>query len=273
MTDRIRPPAVAGHFYPDDAGDLVAVVDECLAGVPDEARRCRGAIAPHAGLVYSGACAGHVFGRLAIPRTVVVIAPNHTGRCRSPGASLWRAGAFDTPLGAVPIDEVFAAALEDACDLVAHDPVAHRDEHAIEVELPFLRRRASDAAIVPLVLAWDDWARSERLAAALANVVRAAERDVLLVASSDMTHYEPAAGAERKDRQALAAIQALDGRGLLEACRRERISMCGRAPAAVVVEAARRLGATQAEVVDYRHSGWVTGSDAEVVAYAGVLVA
>jgi AmmeMemoRadiSam system protein B len=268
-----RPPAVAGYFYPDDPTELRQLVAECMEDASEPApRRPVAAIAPHAGLTYSGKCAGAVFGRLVWPRTMVILAPNHTGICTSPGASLWRSGAFETPLGAVAIDDTFAAALEDACDLVAHDPAAHRDEHAIEVELPFVAARAPETTIVPLVIAWDDWERSETLAAALATLVTARADDVFLLASSDMNHYEAAGVAARKDAQAFTAIEALDGRGLLEVCARERITMCGRVPAAIVLEAARRLGAASARVVDYRHSGLVSGSDSSVVSYAGVVI-
>lgn len=130
---------------------------------------------------------------------------------------------------------------------------------------------------MPIVIAWTDWPRSEELADALAETVAARRSvapgsDVLLIASSDMSHNEGAPEAERKDRLTLAAIERLDGQALLEVCERERISMCGRAPAAVVLEAARRLGASDAEVIDYRHSGWVSGRDDDVVSYAGVLI-
>ena len=227
--------------------------------------------------MYSGACAGAVFGRVALPKTIVILAPNHTGLCESPGASLWRSGVFETPLGPVSIDETFAAALESTCDLVAHDPAAHRDEHAIEVELPFIAVCSPQSTIVPIVIDWSDWPRSEQLAAALfetATAVRDAgggADDVLFLASSDMTHYESVEVAARKDGLAFEAIEALDGCGLLDVCGREQITMCGRVPAAIVLEIARRLGATSAEVVDYRHSGLVTGSNRSVVSYAGVL--
>jgi hypothetical protein len=267
-----RPPAVAGYFYPKDPVELRRLVADCLDGVDERPRACVAGIAPHAGLMYSGKCAGAVFGRLSLPQTIVILAPNHTGICESPGASLWRFGAFEIPLGDIAIDETFASALESACDLVAHDPAAHRDEHAIEVELPFIAIRAPETKIVPLVIAWTDWERSETLAAALATLVTASRDDVLLLASSDMTHYEAADIAARKDALAFNAIEALDGRALLEICARERITMCGRVPAAIVVEAARRLGATSAHVVDYRHSGMVSGSNSGVVSYAGVLI-
>lgn len=267
-----RAAAVAGSYYPKEPEALRLAIAECLAEVPQEDRRCRACVVPHAGLLYSGKCAGAVFGRLAIPPTVVIVGPNHSGRLRSPGASLWRSGTFETPLGPVAVDETFGAVLERTCDRVAHDPLAHRAEHAIEVELPFLRVLAPASAIVPIVLAWDRWQDSRALAGALAAAVMSAAHDVLLIASSDFTHFESAESAGRKDRRALAAIERLDGRTLLEVCRRENITMCGRSAASVVVEAARQLGATAAEVVDYRHSGWVTGDDAMVVSYAGVLI-
>jgi AmmeMemoRadiSam system protein B len=172
----------------------------------------------------------------------------------------------------VPVAARFAEALAARCALVQHDPAAHVREHAVEVELPFLAVLAPDSAIVPIVLAWDDWAHCKELADALAAVAREWPDDVLIVASSDMTHYEPAARAQQKDRIALEAIERLDGAALLEACDRHNITMCGRGPAAAAIEAARQLGAVRAELVDYRHSGMVTGDDSSVVAYAGVVV-
>ena len=214
-----------------------------------------------------------MFARVAVPALVVILAPNHTGVCRADGGvSLWEDGAFRTPLGDVPVDAKLAAALRAASPLVAVDHDAHRGEHAIEVELPFLQLTRPDARIVPLVLAWDAWEPARQLGEALARLVRAAAEPVLLVASSDLTHYEPAAVAERKDARALEAVTALDGAELLARCRRERISMCGRGPAAVVLAAAQALGARRAEVVDYRHSGWASGDTTRVVGYAGVVI-
>ncbi len=272
MTD-IRPPAVAGTFYPAQPARLSALVRQLLGEPPAERRTVRAVVVPHAGLVYSGACAGRVFGGIAVPPIVVVLAPNHTGRVGAHGgASAWMHGAFGTPLGSVPVAEEFLAALRRHCPLVEHDPVAHDGEHAIEVELPFLKTLAPQATLAPLVLAWDDWPSCRELGAALADTVRASATPVLLVASSDMTHYEAAAACERKDRLALDALERLDGAELLATCHREGVTMCGRAPAATVAEAARLLGATGAEVVDYRNSGWVTGDEHSVVAYAGVVI-
>lgn len=225
-------------------------------------------------MIYSGPCAAEVFKRLRFPSTVVILAPNHSGLLGAPGgASTWSRGVFATPLGDVEVAEEFVAALCAACPLVAHDPLAHAKEHAIEVELPFLSLLSPSTAIVPVVLAWDDWERCRDLGTALADVVRGWPEPVGLIASSDMTHYESAASAEEKDRIALERVAELDGEGLLDACRRHRITMCGRAPAAVVLEAARLLGARAGTLVDYRNSGMVTGDEGHVVAYAGVMIA
>ena len=163
--------------------------------------------------------------------------------------SLWEAGAFRTPLGDVPVDAQTAEALlEISRGVVGVDHDAHRAEHAVEVELPFLQLLRPDVRIVPLVLAWDVWDGARELGEMLGRLVQATGEPVLLLASSDLNHYEPAGVTEQKDAQALDAIRALDGAELLARCRRERISMCGRGPAATVIAAARALGATRADV-------------------------
>jgi hypothetical protein len=268
----VRPPAVAGQFYPEDPAELTALVRGFLQDVPAEALRVHGAMVPHAGLIYSGACAAQGLGRLALPPVIVILAPDHFGTGEPGRAALWAAGAFETPLGAVPIAESLARRLAMESELVVEDRMAHRHEHAVEVELPLLQLLAPRTAIVPLLLAWDDWPRSRELARRLAGVIAKWPEEVLLLASSDLTHYEPAHVAARKDRLALDRIQLLDGAGLLSACHTNHISMCGRAPAAVVAEAARLLGSTTGRVVDYRHSGLVTGDDQRVVAYAAVVM-
>ena len=230
-------------------------------------------IAPHAGYIYSGVTAARVFARVPIPGLVVVLAPNHTGISEAKrGVSLWGSGAFRTPLGDVPVDVEASAALVRLSDgLVEEDHEAHRDEHAVEVELPFLQLLRADVRIVPVVLAWDSWDRARVLGELLARLIQAATEPVLLLASSDLNHYEAANVSEQKDKRALEAVVALDGQELLERCTRERISMCGRGPAAVVLAAVKALGADVVEVVDYRHSGWVSDDNTRVVGYAGVV--
>ena len=229
---------------------------------------------PHAGYIYSGPTAAKVFARVAIPGLVIILAPNHTGISEAEaGVSLWEAGTFRTPLGDVPVAADAAQALREiAHGAVDVDHDAHRAEHAIEVELPFLQMLRADVRIVPLVIAWDQWQPARLWGEMLARLVQTAGEPVLLLASSDLNHYEPAAVSERKDHTALEAVRALDGEDLLARCKRERISMCGRGPAAVVLAAARALGANRAEVVDYRHSGWISGDNERVVGYAGVVI-
>ncbi len=274
----MRAPAVSGRFYPGDparlADDVRALCAQAraAAGTPAPVAAIA-AVVPHAGYPYSGLCAAHVFVRLAVPPVIVIVAPNHTGAWRAPGGvSVYPAGAFQTPLGDVAVAEDFARALLAAEPLAAADELAHRAEHGIEVQLPFVQHLRPDARIVPLVLAFDGWEACRALGDTLARLVRGWPDPVLLVASSDLNHYEPAFIGERKDARALEAIEVLDGSELLERCRAEEISMCGRAPTATVLAAATTLGATRAEIVDYRHSGSVSGDREHVVGYAGVVV-
>ena len=276
-----RAPAVSGRFYPKDPAELRATVATLLA----DARRDHptvqpsnhptiAVVAPHAGYIYSGPTAARVFCRVEIPGLVVILAPNHTGVCEAEsGVSLWESGAFRTPIGEVPVDAEAAQALREISkDFVAVDHDAHKSEHAIEVELPFLQMLRADVRIVPLVIAFDDWRPARILGEMLARLVQTAGEPVLLLASSDLSHYESAAVSAKKDEMALESIRALDGEELLARCKRERITMCGRAPTAAVLCAARDLGAKRAEVVDYRHSGWVSGDKTRVVGYAAVVI-
>lgn len=264
---------MAGLFYPGGPDELRRTVDALIAAGDGPAAPAIGAIAPHAGYRYSGRTAGHVYARLAVPRSVVVLAPNHTGLARArSGGSVYARGALRTPLGAVPVDETLAAALIAACPLLEDDPLAHEREHAVEVQLPFLAARRADVAVVPVVLGWSDWPRTAQLGAALAQVLREWPEPVLLVASSDMNHYEPVAVSDRKDRLALAEVERLDGERLLAVTAEHLVTMCGRVPSAAVLHAARLLGAAHADVVHRSHSGEASGDDDRVVSYAGVIV-
>ena len=272
---RTRRPAVAGLFYPAAPATLLTTVQDLLEGAVAAAAPAPviAVIAPHAGYVYSGRTAARVFARTVVPRRCIVLAPNHTGAARaSHGGSVYAVGALQTPLGEVPVDETLAADLLARCPILEDDPEAHRTEHAVEVMLPFLFARRPDVAIVPIVLGWSDWPHTRTLAEALAASVRASVEPVLLVASSDMNHYEDAGTGRRKDEMALAEITQMDGEALLEVTRKHHVTMCGRVPAAAVLHAAGLLGATRAELVDYSHSGMTTGDDSSVVGYAGVVI-
>lgn len=272
MSFSVRPPAVAGTFYPATPRKLQRVVRKTVQGVTP-APPAIAAVVPHAGLAYSGCAAGRVFGSIPLPATIFILAPNHTGTFGTPGvASVPAEAEFQVPTGSVWVATEWVDRLCQLTPLIERFSGAHRTEHAIEVELPFLVELAPSAKIVPIIIPWDDWHACRALGTSIAQLVTSWSQPVLLIASSDMTHYESAARAKVKDEMALACIRELDGERLLETCKRERISMCGRAPTATVMEAARLLGAATGEVVDYRHSGMVTGEDDKVVSYAAVVI-
>jgi AmmeMemoRadiSam system protein B len=262
-----REPAVAGRFYVDEPRALARELDGLLTA--KEARVvAKGIVAPHAGYVYSGAIAGSVYARVAVPPKVVVLGPNHTGLGRP--VALWPpGGAWRTPLGSVPVSRTLTAALA-AAPGVETDRAAHAHEHSLEVQLPFLQRARPDVEIAALCLGPLELAECDALGRALAEAARAA--GALLVASSDMSHYISEDAARAKDKLAIDRILALDPEGLLRTVRRERISMCGVVPTTVMLFAARELGATRAELVRYGSSGDVSGDRDHVVGYAALLV-
>lgn len=267
----IREPAVAGQFYPGRAADLAGFVDRALAADADgAARSALGVVSPHAGYIYSGAVAGAVFSRVQVPDSVLLLGPNHTGL--GTPAGITSTGSWSTPLGTVPIDEALAGALRDACPLLAEDRLAHLHEHSLEVQVPFLQRRNPGIRIVPVALALRSPNDIESLGDALAVVLADWPEEVLMVASSDMTHYESSQAAEAKDRLAIDRILALDARGLWDTVRNHGISMCGVVPTTVLLRAAERLGASRAELVRYTNSGETSGDYASVVGYAGLVI-
>ncbi len=181
-------------------------------------------------------------------------------------------GSFTTPLGEARIDAELAAELARACPLLREDGVAHEREHSLEVQLPFLQRTGADFRFVPVLLATDRYGEMEELGRAVAQVVKAQSEPVLVIASSDMNHYESDAITRVKDGRAIARILALDPRGLYDTVRGEGITMCGYAATVAMLVAARELGAKEATLVRYATSGDVTGDLDEVVGYAGIIV-
>jgi AmmeMemoRadiSam system protein B len=263
----IRQPAVAGQFYPGGAAALTRDLDTYV-GDAAEARPAIGIVSPHAGYVYSGAVAGCVFGAVTVPRRVLILAPNHTGLGGT--FSLWPEGSWATPLGEVAVDADLTAAL-GACSLVSTETFAHLREHSAEVQVPFVRHRNPEASIAAVVIASRSPSELREFGAAVAEAVRRAG-EVLIVASSDMTHYEPHEEAIRKDKQAIDRICALDPEGLLRTVAEHQISMCGAAPTAAMLFAANALGAREASLARYRTSGDASGDYTQVVGYAGVVV-
>ena len=272
-TTILRYPAVAGRFYPGDPDDLRTEVREYLspAGTTNQAPlRALGCIAPHAGYMYSGHVAGAVFARVEVPKRCIVLCPNHTGVGRA--LAIMSEGAWQTPLGDVPIDGGLAGALKERFPAVQEDSSAHRAEHAAEVELPFLLSLQPELCFVPIAVATRQYETLEQLGTALADVIRAQNDPILIVASSDMNHYESDAVTRVKDHRAIERILTLDPRGLFDVISQQNISMCGFGPAVAMLTAARQLGAKSTELVKYATSGDVSGDRNMVVGYAGVVV-
>lgn len=265
----IRQAAVAGQFYP---GSSTALHSELQKLVPAVSHRQAviGCVAPHAGYVYSGSAAGQLLAGITIPRTVMILGPNHHGVGAL--AALSPEDGWQTPLGIVPLEKRLAGLVKKHIPAIEEDSTAHLYEHSLEVQVPFLQYIRPDVAIVPICLAFGDYAGCELVGAGLAAAIREFGEEVLILASSDMTHYESAEAAKQKDGLALDRLLVLDAQGLVHVCRTQKITMCGVIPAATMLVAAKQLGAAKAELVAYTTSGEVTGDTRQVVAYAAVKV-
>jgi len=269
----VRRPAVAGRFYPGKADVLKREVNEYLGPDPASAEKVEaalGCVVPHAGYVYSGHVAGAVYRKLPARSSYIILCPNHTGR----GAPLavMSSGEWMTPLGNVPIDTSLAQAVRHGCHLVMEDATAHLDEHSLEVQLPFLQQTVRDFSFVPIAIGVGGYAVLESLGHGLAQAARRAEKPILIIASSDMNHYEPDSITRTKDRMAIDKMLALDPQGLYDVLRREDISMCGYGPAIAMLTAAKELGARNAELVKYATSADTSGDRSAVVGYAGIII-
>ncbi len=276
-----RSPACAGSFYEASAAELTSQVQSLLeldvSTVPATAVVC-----PHAGLMYSGMVAGAVYSRVNIPRTVILVGPNHTGE--GPPISVWARGKWAIPGALLPVAEDLADAFLAICAEARADELAHQYEHSLEVQLPFLAVRRPDINILPIVVGVRDLRRCLALGLALASITKSAVEPPLLVASSDMTHCGPGFGqsapagltadafARRQDSVALKALQSLDEGEFHHTIETNDITMCGYAPTTAVLYAARILGAQHAAVTRYATSAEVGGDVNRVVGYAGVVI-
>lgn len=271
----VRQPAVAGRFYPARAETLSRDLDEYLGLGPDsaaqvEARRPLGCLVPHAGYMYSGHVAGAVYRRLPPLPSYIILGPNHFGR-GAPLAMMSR-GAWWTPLGEVPLDTALGEAVRQGCHLLVEDVDAHQSEHSLEVQVPFLQHEVGQFGMLPIAVGSVGYAALQSLGHGVAYAVKQAETPVLIVASSDMNHYEPDGITREKDHKAIERILALDPEGLYDVLRREDISMCGYGPAIAMLTAAIELGADGASLVKYATSGDTSGDRSAVVGYAGIIV-
>jgi AmmeMemoRadiSam system protein B len=268
---QVREAAVAGQFYPGSSGELLREVRGFLGkGTDGERVRALGVIAPHAGYMYSGAVAGAVYAHIEIPRRVIVLCPNHTGLGQP--LSITSEGSFRTPLGDAKVDSGLAEALKAAFPLLHEDAAAQIREHAVEVQLPFLQAVRDDLTFVPITVGTGQFEVLTALGVVMAKVISECKEPVLMVASSDMNHYEDDAETRIKDALAIEQVLGLRPKGLYETVRSQQISMCGYGPAVAMLTAALRLGATSAELVKYATSGDVSGDREHVVGYAGITV-
>ena len=264
-----RKPIVAGQFYPGSKSSLEAEVKSFLDAAA-KPRKAIAAIAPHAGYIYSGKVAGEVFANVIVPKHCIVLSPNHTGIGNS--AAVWARGSWSIPTGEIPVDEKLAAKLLNSCSELSDDTKAHMGEHSLEVELPFLFARQPAVSIVPITVSHITAVACKKMGDAIASVIKSENEEILIVASTDMNHYEEQKRTVSKDQMAIDKVLALDADGLLSTCGENRISMCGVVPTAIAINACKALGAKKATLIRHATSGDVSGDYDAVVGYAGFVI-
>ncbi|MBI5637540.1 MAG: AmmeMemoRadiSam system protein B [Nitrospinae bacterium] len=263
----IRPPAVAGMFYPADPKAMLDELRGYIGAAPEGHAHPLAAVSPHAGWYYSGHVAGAVFAAIDVPDRVILIGPNHRGR----GAELALDphGAWRFPSGDVPVDKELGGLLLRYCPLLEEDAAAHAAEHSLEVIVPFLHAKNRDVKIAPLCIGTHN---PEKLASLAAAVARAAkETGALVVASSDMTHYLSDKAARAIDGKMIETLKSLDADEILDAALEDQ-ALCGAGPVYVAVAAARENGAREFAVVRYATSGDIEGKRDAVVGYGGFVI-
>jgi AmmeMemoRadiSam system protein B len=277
---KVRRPTQAGAFYEGDAEALRAQIANCFlhrfgpGKLPEVnlngVRAVVGLVCPHAGYVYSGPVAANAYYELALdgkPDTVVILGPNHTGY--GSGLAVVNEGFWRTPLGDVEVDGEVADELVREARIVDVDEVAHRFEHSIEVQLPFLQYLYGDGfRFVPVCFGLQDLASAGEVGRALVEVMNG--RNAVVIASSDMTHYEPQKKAAAKDLDALKAVEDMDEKRFYSIIEAQNVTACGYGPIAAVITAAKGLMAKEAKLLRYQTSGDITGDHSNVVGYAAV---
>lgn len=264
----IRNPVVAGQFYPASAEALREMIAQ-MTDVKAEKEEAVGLLVPHAGYIYSGRVAGATISRINFKETFIIIGPSHTGLGKP--YSVMTGGVWRTPLGDVETDTELAKKLVEVSKYVREDDGAHIGEHAIEVQLPILQYFRSDIRIVPIILAYSRADVYKEIGRDIARAVKELDREVVILASGDMTHYEPQQAASEKDHLAVEAMLELDEDELTRRYEAYNITMCAHGPVVCLIAAARELGVSGAELVMYQTSGDTTGDYGAVVGYAGVI--
>jgi MEMO1 family protein len=274
-----RKPAVSGTFYPSEAGELSSLIDSCYLHPlgpgqkppsPPGKETLVAAVSPHAAYVYSGPVAAHTYlhvSSLPDPELIVVVAPNHYGI--GSGVSTFKEGAWETPLGRMRVDSDAAEKLASEAGIVAFDPEAHRLEHSLEVQLPFLQKIYGDSVpFLPISLLFQDSETASTIAGALVEVVKG--KKAVVIASSDLTHYEPAESAREKDEALLEQVVKMDVEGFYSTLDRLQVTACGFGAIATVLELSKEVGLRKAEVLKYASSGDTSGDNLQVVGYGSL---
>ena len=266
----MRQPAVADRFYPGSPKSLRLAVKELMPVTPDTVQqKALAVVLPHAGYVYSGALAAETLSSVQIPETVIIIGPNHRGQGAPIALSMI---TWEMPLGQVPVDREICDLIHSSSQNIKVDELAHKYEHSLEVQLPFLQLLQKTLSIVPLVVSHISYPLCEEVANAIASAIRTSTKDVLIIASSDMSHYEPRRSTEKKDRLALQCIEQMNPHNLYRTVIDNRISMCGVIPVVIAMLAAKIQGGKKYRLVGYTDSGYVSGDTEQVVGYAGVVI-
>ncbi len=265
----IRQPAVANQFY---TADPFALRRELSQYIPTtvHAHPAKAAICPHAGYIYSGHVAGAVYSKIKVPEHVVILGPNHTGY--GSYAEIMTEGIWQMPMGEVPIASDLALSILEKSDSLSDGYQAHLYEHSLEVQVPFLQYLQPNLKIVPICLGPLELSSCLEIGKAISESITEFQEPVLMVASTDMSHYVPADVAQRLDGLAIKEVLRLDPKGLYETVKQYGISMCGYIPTTITLEACRLLGAQDAELVKYATSGDVNGDYSRVVGYAGFVI-
>jgi AmmeMemoRadiSam system protein B len=277
----IRRPYVAAQFYEGDAEALRAQISSCFlhqlgpkklpqVNFDVHPRNIVGLICPHAGYMYSGPVAASAYYELAVdgkPDTVVILGPNHTGY--GSALALMREGVWRTPLGDVAIDSELSDKISKETNLIDVDDLAHRYEHSIEVQLPLLQfLYGNKFKIVPICFQLQDYESAVEVGMALTEAL--VSTNTVVIASSDMTHYEPAKTASKKDHSALKAITDMDAKCFYETVETQNITACGFMPITSLITYANGVGAKEAKILSYHNSGEITGDHTSVVGYAAL---
>ncbi len=276
----IRKPAVAGLFYELDPDSLRKQIEWCFKHrlgpgnmpVMGSKRDIKGVIAPHAGYIYSGPVAAHTYHEIAedgFPETFIILCPNHTGM--GSGVSAMKEGSWETPLGLADIDAEFADLMIKNARIIDSNADAHIKEHSAEVQLPFLQYLNPDFKFVPVTMWMQDIETSTEIGNSIYKTASELGRDVVVIASTDFTHYQPQNVAQTQDMKVIDAIKAMDENLMMNRVAQLNVTMCGYGPVAATMVATKKMGATNCEVLKYATSGDATGDKSSVVAYASAV--